>query len=48
MEPHQTTENPPVKTMFFSPLVKWRPEVTFPAVILSDTRDFKNVKKMLE
>jgi hypothetical protein len=34
--------------MLFSSLVTQKPAVSFPAVILSDTRDIKNVKKMLE
>ncbi|EAX01423.1 hCG2041395, partial [Homo sapiens] len=48
MKAHHTTENLPVKTMFFSPLVTQSPAVSFPAVILPDTGDIKNVKKMLE
>ena len=48
MKPHHTTENLPVKTMLFSPLVTQRPAVSLPAVILFDTTDIQNMKKMLE
>lgn len=48
MKPHHATENLSVKTTFFSPLVTRRPAVSFPAVILSDTGDIKNVKEMLK